>query len=329
LNAGNYEIFQTLIVQTTNNATGPTVGFSASWANLTIKNSGSFGFPTVSDGWASGNNNAASHAVPFGTSNQASLVYADQFENPNAGSGTHDFRLKTGSSMFGTGVDLSASVSTDITGTAFSVPYDIGVWAVGVTTVIYNDVLSDSATAGESFSVSLVGSATMLDSATTGESFAAVLTAGAAVSDAATSLDSLAVGLVISFALSDPALAMDVFAAGMVVNAAHTDQTNALDTLAARMLAGVEFSDSANPTDRFSTAVYISSAFSVICARVGYPLFSLEPGQMARVEEARHTMFVVTSVQATTGEDGPGLAITISEVPAAVIELTDVKNSRC
>ena len=327
-NAGTYNMNQVTLVRPNNNSTAGTA-YWADWSYPVLKNCAGFGYSVFNNGWATGNNNASSTTISFGTGNQASLTYADQFKNPNAGSGTHDFRLETGSALIGNGANLSGIVDTDITTTTRSTPYDIGAWAVGATTVTYNDVFSDSATASESYTVALTANPALSGSATGSESFTVALTTGAMFTDTAVASDSLIGALVMSYSLSDPALALDVFAVLAVMDAALTQQATATENMAAQSLMGVVFSDSVNPTDRFSTAVYVSSAFTVICAQAGYPLFSLDPAQAAHVEEARHVMFVVTEVQATSGGELPGLALTISEVPAAVIELAVVKNSRC
>lgn len=106
-------------------------GFVGVYATSTIKNCVALGFSKFYDFFVasvSGNNNAADTTISFGTSNQASLTYADQIEQPNSATGL-DCRTKAGAALIANGADLSASgVTTDIVGTARSAPYDISAW---------------------------------------------------------------------------------------------------------------------------------------------------------------------------------------------------------
>lgn len=118
--------------------------FQTSYGSMTIKNCAGLGFTSFygvygGSAGASGNNNASTTTISFGTSNQESLTYADQIEQPNATTGL-DCRTKSGADLIDTGADLSASgVTTDIVGTARGATYDIGVWeyaAAGVTVTL-------------------------------------------------------------------------------------------------------------------------------------------------------------------------------------------------
>lgn len=97
--------------------------------SIIIKNTSVFGFSTFRSGSSpTANNNASDLATVPGTSAQASLTFADQFEQASNASAL-DLRTKAGSAQLLNGADLSASgVTTDIVGSARTVPYNIGVW---------------------------------------------------------------------------------------------------------------------------------------------------------------------------------------------------------
>ena len=95
----------------------------------TFKNCASFGWTTLTAGTGTfaGNNNCSDLAIGFGSSNQASKTYANQFEEEDQSVGS-DFRLKAGSDMIDTGATLT--LATDIAGTSRpqGSAWDIGAW---------------------------------------------------------------------------------------------------------------------------------------------------------------------------------------------------------
>lgn len=121
-------------------------GFWVFYTASTIKNCAGFGFNVFSSGSGgapSGNNNASDKTISFGSANQASLTYADQFIGTT--SGAPDFRESLGATLLTNGVDLSGSgVTVDIVGTSRSVPYDIGAWQVNASPPIGTDLFSPS-----------------------------------------------------------------------------------------------------------------------------------------------------------------------------------------
>ena len=129
----NSDIFNCTVVRPSNQTTGGE-GFSLSYSNITVKNCAAFGYTNffAGSGGASGNNNATNlSSVGFGTSNQVSLTYADQFEQPSNSGGVMDFRTKSGAALIDNGANLSSSgVTADIVGASRSAPYDIGAWEV-------------------------------------------------------------------------------------------------------------------------------------------------------------------------------------------------------
>lgn len=96
----------------------------------TLKNCAGFGFNTFSAGSLSGNNNCSDKAISFGTGNQASKTYANQFQNTL--DATRDFRLKIGSDCIDTGVTDTINIpsSDDIAKTIrpSGTAWDIGAW---------------------------------------------------------------------------------------------------------------------------------------------------------------------------------------------------------
>lgn len=108
-----------------------TWGIINNYTSITVKNTAIFGVTNFASVSFTGNNNASNGTIGWGTSNQASLTYADQFVTPSDSGGTQDFRLKTGANLIDTGADLTSDgVTTDIIGTTRSGTYDIGAWEV-------------------------------------------------------------------------------------------------------------------------------------------------------------------------------------------------------
>lgn len=108
-----------------------TWGITNNYTSITIRNTAIFGVSNFASVSFTGNNNASNATIGWGTDNQASLAYADQFEEPSSASGTQDYRLKAGATLIDNGADLSANgVTTDIVGTARGATYDIGAWEV-------------------------------------------------------------------------------------------------------------------------------------------------------------------------------------------------------
>lgn len=94
-----------------------------------LKNCAIFGFANDVnvDGRFSGSNNASDVAIGFGSANQASKTYANQFEDiSDSGAGTYDFRLKSGADCIDNGTS-SGAPSADIVGQTRSTT-DIGAW---------------------------------------------------------------------------------------------------------------------------------------------------------------------------------------------------------
>lgn len=109
-----------------------TAGGSAIFAangTTTVKNCALFGFSTSvnNTGLFTGSNNASDVAIGFGVSNQASVTYADQFEDA-ANSGGVDFRAKAAGALIDNGTN-TGTPSTDIIGQSISnTTRDIGCW---------------------------------------------------------------------------------------------------------------------------------------------------------------------------------------------------------
>lgn len=96
-----------------------------SGTGISITNTAFFGFTndTNSDGSFTGSNNASDVAIGFGSSNQASVTYANQFEAVNWA--TRDFRAKAGGALISNATSTGAP-STDIVGQSFT--NTIGAW---------------------------------------------------------------------------------------------------------------------------------------------------------------------------------------------------------
>lgn len=109
----------------------------------TLKNCAWFGFAGfVQAGTVTpaGSNNCSDLAIAFGTSNQASKTYSNQFQNIT--DATRDYRIKTGADCVDNGVtdttDIPAAI--DIVGTARpqSTAWDIGCWELVVAGIAFD-----------------------------------------------------------------------------------------------------------------------------------------------------------------------------------------------
>lgn len=97
----------------------------------TITNCAAFGFTTFSTGTPSaGSNNCSDVAIGFGSSNQASKTYANQFVTTTDTS--RDFKLKTGADCYDTAVTDTTNIPAAIDAVGTSRPqssaWDIGAW---------------------------------------------------------------------------------------------------------------------------------------------------------------------------------------------------------
>jgi len=106
-------------------------GILKQYAAGTIENCAVFGFTGFADAGAwGGSNNASDNTIAFGSANQASKTYANQFQQSSDAGSNHDFRLKSGSDCIDTGLTDSTNGAFDIANTArpSGSAYDIGAW---------------------------------------------------------------------------------------------------------------------------------------------------------------------------------------------------------
>jgi len=110
--------------------TADKTAFRIDYGGATLKNCAGFGFNAFSSGSESGSNNCSDKAISFGTSNQASKTYANQFQN--TADATRDFRLKTGADCVDNGVTDTTDIPSadDIVKTSRpqGSAWDIGAW---------------------------------------------------------------------------------------------------------------------------------------------------------------------------------------------------------
>lgn len=138
--ATNPVVANCTIVRTSNNAAAGTAlsAFSGSWA---IQNSAIFGFSTLNSGGSvTGNNNCSDLAIGFGSSNQASKTYANQFKVTTASG--RDFRVKNSSAdVVDNGANLSSAYPLTSLGSSLDIAlttrpqgsaWDIGAWELVV-----------------------------------------------------------------------------------------------------------------------------------------------------------------------------------------------------
>lgn len=98
---------------------------------VTVENCAFFGFSAINTGGTptmTGSNNCADIAIGFGSANQASKTYANQFVGTTTSA--MDFKLKTGSDCVDNGVTDTTNAAHDIVGTARpqGSAYDISAW---------------------------------------------------------------------------------------------------------------------------------------------------------------------------------------------------------
>jgi hypothetical protein len=261
-----------------------TWGITNNYTSITIRNTAIFGVSNFTSISFTGNNNASNATIGWGTSNQASLAYADQFEEPSSASGTQDYRLKAGATLIDNGADLSASgVTADIVGTARGATYDIGAWEVATASgTTYDDDLADSLALTESLLATAVFSPTLVDSFATGESLAATASFNAAYTDAVAGADSLTVTTTFGVALPDSvalgesnaaaatllavlsdSVAFDEdFVGGLLFSLTTSDEITTADSLIYTLAFGVTLSDSVVMAESFGVSASISTTIS-------------------------------------------------------------------
>jgi len=233
-----------------------TWGTVNNYTSVTIKNTAVFGASNFASVSFTGNNNASNASIGSGTSNQASLTYADQFEEASAASGTEDFRPKAGSALIDTGADLSGSgITDDIIGTARGATYDIGAWEIAASGATYNDTISDATTAADATASALTIAGAIIDPATAADASAAAHVAVSSITDAATAGEATAAALVGLASVTDAATGGDATAAALVAAASASDATTAADTTASAWTGAASVSDAATATDAAAGAL--------------------------------------------------------------------------
>jgi len=127
---GGVNFLNCTLVRPTSLSTSTTYGWNIpAGSGVPIKNCATFGYNSMVNNSSlfSGSNNCSDNTIGFGTSNQQSKTYANQFVNTTASSG--DFKLKSGADCIDNGA-TDSSASPDIAGTTRpqGSAYDIGCW---------------------------------------------------------------------------------------------------------------------------------------------------------------------------------------------------------
>lgn len=132
-----------IVVPTGSTTITNAIGLSASGNSCTITNSAVFGCTNFifnpGGQTIAGSNNASDVSIPFGSSNQTPLTFANQFQDITTA--TQDWRVITGSGLINNGVtdtaDIPAAVDIVDTSRPQSTAWDIGHWELqfGATTV--------------------------------------------------------------------------------------------------------------------------------------------------------------------------------------------------
>lgn len=119
------------LVRTSNNSPAATaINWSTGVGTPAVKNCAVFGFSTFTNHACTGSNNCSDTTISFGTSNQASKTYANQFKTTTDTG--RDFKLITGADCVDNGVTDTTDIpsATDAVGTSRpqGSAWDIGAW---------------------------------------------------------------------------------------------------------------------------------------------------------------------------------------------------------
>jgi hypothetical protein len=125
---GSATYVNTATVRPSNFTAGATAFHNAN--GNTIKNCAVFGFTNFNSGSPSGSNNCSDVTIGFGTSNQASKTYANQFVTTTDTG--RDFKAKAGADLLDNGVtdttDIPAAIDAPGTSRPQGTAWDIGPW---------------------------------------------------------------------------------------------------------------------------------------------------------------------------------------------------------
>jgi hypothetical protein len=295
--ANSNVIANTTIVRTSNRSAAGNAVKNDNSGNIKITNCVVFNFSAFTTTTnASGSNNATDlSSVGFGTSNQVSLTYANQFVNT-----VSDFRLKTGNSIgAGTGVDDTTDIpgAIDIFGTARST----GQWSIGAHQgtpggTTYNVSISESGSAADSNSASATFRPAIAEAGTATESTSGKLTAATAITEAGSAADTAAGAMVTPGTIAESGAGATTQAGAMVTPAAIAESGTAADTPAATLTAIASIAESGGAA---STQAGALAASGIIA----------ESGTAASTEGGVLIAAVVLAESGSAGDTTSALAI--------------------
>lgn len=160
----------------------------------------------------------------------------------------------------GTGDASNPGVGTIISGSDYASVYVAFKEVASGTS--YNDTLSESATAAESVTGLLTGTASRTESATAAESSTADRTATEAITESATASDSIAGGKATSDTLSESATAADSLSGTATGAASATEAASASDSTAADATQAAAQSETASAADSLSASQTASATLA-------------------------------------------------------------------
>lgn len=221
---------------------------------------------------------------PTGCTNTAFATGSGvQFENIT--SGTHDFRIKTGSSAKDAGTTNSTHAANDIIGTSRpqGSAYDVGCWEFASSGTTHNVTLTESAAAAETV--------------------ARVLSAAAALAEAAAAADAGSSQLAAPVALTEPASAADAAAAQLVGFVVVAEAAAVADSATTGSVATGALSEALTPTDAAtSTAVFAVSAAETVSAADAASAIAARVAPLAEALSAADTITVTALYAGAVGE---------------------------
>ena len=185
---------------------------------------------------------------------------------------------------------------------------------------IYNDTLSDSVTAADSFAADLTTSDAISDAATGADSLSVALTARPGLSDAVAGADSAAAALTANAATSDAVTAGDAVTGGKATSDPLTDTVAGADSLAAALTARPAVSDAVTGADSQAAALTARPALSDSVAAGDTIAPALTTA--ATIADAATAADAVTGVKVTSGTIADGATVGEATTVAATFAAT-------
>lgn len=312
-------------VNPSGNAAGK-FGIFAYYSTVTVKNCASFGFTDSFGGGGtfSGSNNCSDSTIGFGSSNQASKTYANQFVN--TADATRDFRLKAGADCIDTGVTDTTNIPAgdDIAKTArpSGSAWDIGAWEYVAAgggaisgTVDESATLADAPSAIAAFAAALSEALAAADSPSAALVAVASLAEVIAAADGPTAIFTAVVSAAESMAAADGPAAIFTAPVGAAESMAAADAANWGAILSATLDESATLGDSPAALAAFAGALneIATSVDSVSSALVAV-------AAAAETAASADAMSAAAAWLASLSESGALIDSAIGVLPGGIID---------